>query len=104
MRDDDTGQVRPQADPPAATGIRAAAHRQKRSTGRESHMECKKETNLARCNCSWSSCSRKGVCCDCIAYHLRSRELPACAFPTEAERTYDRTFEHFARLVREGKV
>jgi len=67
-------------------------------------MDCKKETNLSRCNCSWPSCSRKGVCCDCIAYHLRSRELPACVFPAEAERTYDRTFEHFARLVREGKV
>ena len=67
-------------------------------------MECKKEANLARCNCSWPSCSRKGVCCDCVAYHLKSRELPACAFPAEAERTYDRTFEHFAKLVREGKV
>lgn len=67
-------------------------------------MECKKDTNLARCNCSWPSCSRKGVCCDCMAYHLKSRELPACAFPADAERTYDRTFEHFARLVREGKV
>jgi hypothetical protein len=39
-----------------------------------------------------------------MAYHLKSRELPACAFPADAERTYDRTFEHFARLVREGKV
>jgi hypothetical protein len=67
-------------------------------------MECKKETNLSRCACSWPSCSRKGACCDCIAYHLKSRELPACAFPPEAERTYDRTFEHFARLVEERKV
>jgi hypothetical protein len=67
-------------------------------------MECKKETNLARCNCSWPSCSRKGVCCDCIAYHLKSRELPACVFPPEAERSYDRTFAHFARLVEEGKI
>lgn len=67
-------------------------------------MECKKETNLARCACSWPSCPRKGVCCDCIAYHLESDELPGCAFPEEAERTYDRTFAHFARLVREGKA
>lgn len=67
-------------------------------------MECKKETNLARCNCSWPSCSRKGLCCDCLAYHLRSRELPACVFPADAERTYDRTFEHFARLVQQGRV
>jgi hypothetical protein len=68
-------------------------------------MECKKESgNLSRCNCTWPSCPRKGVCCDCIAFHLRSDELPACAFPPLAERTYDRSFTHFARLVREGKV
>jgi hypothetical protein len=67
-------------------------------------MECKKEVNLARCNCSWQGCSRQGMCCDCIAYHLKSRELPACAFPPEAERTYDRSFAHFAKLVENGKV
>jgi hypothetical protein len=67
-------------------------------------MECEKEANLARCNCSWPSCSRKGICCDCIAYHLKSRELPACVFPPEAERTYDRSFAHFAQLVEKGKV
>jgi hypothetical protein len=32
------------------------------------------------------------------------RELPACAFPNDAEATYDRSFEHFARLVDAGKV
>ena len=67
-------------------------------------MECKKETNLARCDCSYEPCSRKGVCCDCIRYHLESRELPACAFPAEAERTYDRSFAHFARLVEKGRI
>jgi hypothetical protein len=67
-------------------------------------MECKKDANLAQCNCSYEPCSRKGMCCDCMAYHLRSRELPACAFPDDAERTYDRTFAHFTRLVEKGKV
>jgi hypothetical protein len=67
-------------------------------------MACKKDSNLTHCTCSWPSCPRKGVCCECISYHLKSDELPACAFPAQAERTYDRTFEHFARLVREGKV
>ena len=66
-------------------------------------MSCKKDANLTRCNCSYSPCSRKGVCCDCIAFHLRSRELPACAFSADAERTYDRSFEHFARLTQQGK-
>jgi hypothetical protein len=27
-------------------------------------------------------------------------ELPACAFPAEVERTYDRSFARFAELVR----
>lgn len=67
-------------------------------------MECKKEKNLVNCNCSYSPCPRKGICCDCISYHLRMRELPACAFPDSAERTYNRSFEYFADLVREGKV
>lgn len=67
-------------------------------------MECKREANLNKCNCSYEPCSRKGACCDCLAYHLRSRELPACFFPRDAERTYERSFEHFARLVSAGKV
>jgi len=32
------------------------------------------------------------------------RELPACAFPDNAEATFDRTFEHFAQLVIAGKA
>lgn len=67
-------------------------------------MDCIRETNLARCSCSYPSCSRKGACCDCLAYHLKNRELPACAFPADAERTYDRSHAHFAKLVREGRI
>ena len=67
-------------------------------------MTCKKENNLKRCTCSYEGCSNKGVCCDCLAYHLRSRQLPACCFPERAERTYDRSFEHFARLVSTGEA
>ncbi|HON78859.1 MAG TPA: DUF6485 family protein [Spirochaetota bacterium] len=67
-------------------------------------MDCKKENNLKRCNCSYEPCSRKGVCCDCVQYHLRARELPACFFDNAAERTYDRSFEHFARLVSEKRL
>lgn len=67
-------------------------------------MECKKELNLTNCNCSYSPCSRKGICCECIRYHLQMRELPACVFPNDAETTYDRSFEFFARLVNAGKI
>ncbi len=67
-------------------------------------MECKKQRNMERCNCTYSPCSRKGICCDCIAYHLRSRQLPGCVFSDDEEKTWDRSFENFANLVRQGKV
>ncbi|HQE96512.1 MAG TPA: DUF6485 family protein, partial [Candidatus Marinimicrobia bacterium] len=43
-------------------------------------MECRQIQNKKNCNCSYEPCSRKGVCCDCVRYHLRSRQLPACFF------------------------
>ena len=67
-------------------------------------MDCKKEKNLDKCNCTYEPCSRKGVCCDCLTYHLPKRQLPACCFPKEAERTYNRSFEHFAELVSKQKI
>lgn len=30
--------------------------------------------------------------------------LPGCCFPADAERKYDRSFEHFARLVAGNRV
>ena len=68
-------------------------------------MECKHNKNLVdRCKCTYSGCPRAGLCCDCIAYHLRNRQLPACCFSVDAEQTYDRSFEHFAGLVDSGKI
>jgi hypothetical protein len=67
-------------------------------------MDCNHERNLTECNCTYEPCPRKGICCDCIKYHLRMRELPACCFPDSAERTYDRSFEYFAGLVQSGKT
>ena len=32
------------------------------------------------------------------------RELPACVFDARAERTFDRSFEHFAALMSEGHL
>ena len=67
-------------------------------------MECKQTKNLKQCTCSYQSCSHKGLCCECVSYHLRARELPGCFFPPDAERSYDRSFAHFARLVASGKL
>ncbi|MBS3781393.1 MAG: hypothetical protein KGY66_04955 [Candidatus Thermoplasmatota archaeon] len=61
-------------------------------------MECSKESNLEQCNCSYPGCPRKGVCCDCIQYHLEKDQLPACAFPDDVEETYDRSFEKFIEV------
>ncbi len=60
-------------------------------------MECKSQETAKTCACTYSSCDRRGMCCDCIAYHLASKQLPGCCFPPEAERTYDRSFEAFAK-------
>lgn len=67
-------------------------------------MECSKSRNLKTCKCTYEPCQRKGICCECISYHLSSRQLPACCFPKDAERTYNRSFEFFAELVSKGKV
>ncbi|MCD6533963.1 MAG: cytosolic protein [Deltaproteobacteria bacterium] len=67
-------------------------------------MECKQNINLESCNCSYEPCSRKGICCDCLRYHLKNRELPGCCFSNDAEKTYDRSFAHFARLVLENRL
>ncbi|HEC72214.1 MAG TPA: cytosolic protein [Thermoplasmatales archaeon] len=61
-------------------------------------MDCKKEENKVRCNCTYEPCSRKGICCECLAYHLSRNELPACCFPDDVEKTYDRSFERFISL------
>jgi hypothetical protein len=61
-------------------------------------LECNKEKNLQKCNCTYEPCSRKGLCCECIAYHLASNELPACCFPDSVERTYDRSFRKFIEI------
>ncbi len=60
--------------------------------------DCKnREKNQKSCNCTYEPCERKGICCECLRYHLRIKELPACAFNAEGEATYDRSFSCFAR-------
>ena len=65
-------------------------------------MECQIDANKARCNCTYEPCSRKGKCCDCLTYHLKANELPTCVFPSEVERTYDRSFARFAEVHQAG--
>lgn len=68
--------------------------------------DCNLKDLIENCPCSYTSCSRKGKCCQCIEYHLKMNELPGCAFSKiskDAEKTYNRNFEYFARLVLKKK-
>lgn len=59
-------------------------------------MECKKEENKFNCTCTYS-CSKRGLCCDCVTYHRENGEIPGCFFPPAAERSYDRSITNFIR-------
>ena len=56
--------------------------------------ECKVEQNKDRCTCTYS-CGKKGICCDCLHSHWSRGELPACLFPEDVEKTYNRSVEKF---------
>ncbi|MGD9107817.1 MAG: DUF6485 family protein [Gammaproteobacteria bacterium] len=58
-------------------------------------MECIKDRNKKHCNCSYEPCPRKGMCCECLRHHLSNNQLPACCFPDDIEKTYDRSIEKF---------
>jgi hypothetical protein len=57
---------------------------------------CSMETNAKSCSCTYP-CDRKGLCCECLAYHRTSGELPACYFNKAAERSYDRSVENYLK-------
>ena len=66
-------------------------------------MECMLDKNKKRCSCIYEPCGRKGKCCECVEYHRRSGELPGCFFPSDAERTYDRSVTCFIAAVQERR-
>lgn len=73
---------------------------------------CKRnrKEHLVKCNCTYQCnlgeaynninvpCQNKGKCCDCIEYHRKRKELPACYFTDEQEKTYDRTIVNWWHL------
>lgn len=64
-------------------------------------MECKQTANKADCACTYLACSKRGLCCECIASHRSRGELPGCLFPPEVEKTYDRSIERFVRAYQQ---
>jgi len=61
-------------------------------------MECNKSKNMKDCNCTYEPCSRKGKCCECLRYHMQMQQLPACCFPLDVEKTYDRSYARFIKI------
>lgn len=60
-------------------------------------MDCpKKQKNLEYCNCTYS-CGKQGTCCECLHYHRKMGQLPACYFDKAGEATYDRSVENYLR-------
>lgn len=58
-------------------------------------MQCKKNENKVECTCTATTCSNRGICCECVSYHRDRGELPGCLFPPAAERTWDRSIANF---------
>jgi len=62
-------------------------------------LECNISKNKNNCACTYTSCSKRGHCCECIAYHKINGELPGCLFSPEAEKTYDRSITNFIKTM-----
>jgi Domain of unknown function (DUF6485) len=63
-------------------------------------MECQIKKNLQNCPCTYKDCALKGQCCECIAFHRKERELPACYFTAIEEKSYDRSIDNFLSKYR----
>jgi len=46
--------------------------------------------NLEFCTCTYD-CPRRGLCCECVAYHHSKGQIPGCFFTKEGEATWDRS-------------
>jgi hypothetical protein len=53
------------------------------------------QANLSECTCTYSACDKTGLCCQCVAYHRKMRQIPGCFFTGEGERSYDRSYANF---------
>ena len=54
-----------------------------------------REENLKDCTCTYPGCSRAGLCCACVRHHREKKQIPACFFSEESEKTFDRSIEKF---------
>lgn len=64
-------------------------------------MLCQQEKNLKNCTCTYPSCARAGICCQCVFYHRQKGQIPGCFFPKEGEKTFDRSIKNFIAWQKE---
>ena len=57
--------------------------------------------NQQNCPCT-SNCSYVGKCCECVAYHRKNDQLPACYFAQEGAKG-DMGLEAFYQLYQQRK-
>ncbi len=60
-----------------------------------------RKKNLVDCTCTYAACDRRGLCCECVAYHRSSGQLPGCFFPPEVEKTYDRSVRKYVEVMQD---
>jgi len=63
-------------------------------------MERNIKENRRNCSCTYEPFTRKGKCCECIAYHWSMGELPGCLFPPKIEKTYDRSIKNLLSFTK----
>ena len=63
--------------------------------------ECSVAKNKKKCGCSYDSCGKQGICCECISSHWSQGQLPGCLFPKDVEKTYDRSVETFIKTYQD---
>ena len=63
-------------------------------------------TGKDNCNCTYTACSRRGNCCQCVAYHAPKGEFTACFFSAEMERAHVRSLAQLIhdRQQRDGSL
>jgi hypothetical protein len=59
--------------------------------------ECKLEQNKENCNCTYTACTRTGLCCECVKYHRSNNQVPACFFSAGAEKAHNRSIANFIK-------
>jgi hypothetical protein len=55
-----------------------------------------KEENLKHCTCTYN-CNKRGLCCECVAYHRSKGAIPGCFFTKAGEATWDRSGANFCK-------